>query len=170
MPQVFNNEKGMAGLAAAVTLYGTDGNPILAEGVNIKQQADVTADDSDKTFTVPAGKFWIVKWIYVAYVSNPTAGNRTVRVDFKDPTNIFAYVAAGATQAANLTRSYFFGPGVVDDTSFGSQGELFTDLGVNFPLPPGYTVRVYDSAAIAPAADDMTVRMIVDERSAGSVV
>jgi len=46
----------------------------------------------------------------------------------------------------------------------------FVGIYLSFPLPPmvlpaGFKVRVYDSAAIDAAADDMVVQMVVKSRT-----
>ncbi len=37
-------------------------------------------------------------------------------------------------------------------------------------LPAGYTVRVYDANAVDANADDLTVRLVVDERTTGTML
>jgi hypothetical protein len=127
--------------------------------------ADVTADDSDKTFTVTAAKVWQVQTIHVSLTSTATAGNRQMTVDYTDDANnVLARVRAGATQAASLTYSYTFGIGLDKDVAP-------IGLHLTAPLPQmsllaGWKIRVYDSAAIAAAADDLTVEIVVAERAA----
>ena len=68
------------------------------------------------------------------------------------------------TQAASLTYNYLFGVGVSDLTAVRSSTFLMTPL-VPWILPAGYKVRVYDSAAVAAAADDMVVQMLYAYRT-----
>jgi len=42
---------------------------------------------------------------------------------------------------------------------------MYRAIPANLVLPAGYKVRVYDSAAIDPAADDMAVNMLVEVRT-----
>lgn len=129
-------------------------------------QADETVDDSDKSFTVPAGRMWEVTSIWVELISTAAVGNRQIVVEIQDSAaDVVLAIAAGAVQAASLTRNYTFAPHMPDLTSFRAADLLMT------PIPPlllsaGFVVRVYDSAAIAAAADDMVVQMLINQRIA----
>ncbi len=127
--------------------------------------ADVTDDDSDKTFIVPVDRQWLVESIYVTLASTAAAGNRQLAVQILTAADVVvAEARAGAVQAASLTRRYQFALGAENmlafmDTSF---------LTVGLPpliLPAGYKVRVWDNKAIAAAADDMHVQMMVQART-----
>jgi len=76
--------------------------------------------------------------------------------------NIVAKFVAGAVQAASLTREYVFAPQLPQETGF-TGGVMLRALSGDMVLPSGYKVRVYDSAAIGAAADDLTARLLVDE-------
>ena len=126
---------------------------------------DAGADDSDKLIAVPAAKQWIVQSIAVNLISTASVGNRQMRVDIRDGSaNLLASVAAGAVQAASLTRDFTFAPGLVNQTAF-VDNILITSFPEGIILLPTYDVRVYDSAAIDAAADDMIVRLLVRERN-----
>lgn len=141
------------------------GRLIVGSQFTTALQLDSTADDSDKTFTVPAGYEWIIKTIHVTYLSTGTAGNRQIAIRYlDDAANIIYMQRAGAVQAAGLTRYYQFAPFVSDLTSFRDTDYLSTPIPNDLVLPAGYQVRVYDKAAIAAAADDMTVAMVVLSR------
>ena len=130
---------------------------------SIVQQADAAADDSDKTLTVPAGKAWRLRSLFARLVSTATAGNRQLDVLITDESdNVLGTYKAGAVQAASLTRDYIFAPGHPQETGFTGQ-VMLRALAEAWTLPAGYKVRVYDSAAIAAAADDLTVRLLVEE-------
>lgn len=132
---------------------------------NIVQQADAALDDSDKTLTVPAGKQWGLRSVYAKLISTATAGNRQLDVLVTDAAdNIVAKFVAGAVQAASLTREYIFAPQHPQETTF-TGGVMLRALAGDLVLPAGYKVRVYDSAAIAAAADDLTLRFLVEEMS-----
>lgn len=131
---------------------------------NVIQQSDATLNDSDKTLIVPAGKQWLVFNVYAKLVSTATVGNRQLDVLITDGSdNEMAKFVAGAGQAASLTRTYVFAPGHPQETAF-TNGLMLRTLAGYLILPAGYKVRVFDSAAIDAAADDMTVRMLVEER------
>jgi hypothetical protein len=126
----------------------------------VTQIADAAADDSDKTFTVPAGQNYEVLGIFVTLATSADVGNRNMQVTFGDGTNVIYAVPAGAVQAASVTRYYSFSPEMPDLTSMRATSYLMTPI-PRFILPAAYTIRVYDVAAIAATADDMTVRILV---------
>lgn len=123
-------------------------------------KADEALNDSDKTFTVVAGTFWDVEWIWVELVTTSTAGNRQLAIEVQDDAgDVIMRLPAGATQAASKTENYLFGKGVEAQTS-PADNVLQIPLPV-IVLPGNYVIRVYDTAAIAAAADDMVVQMLV---------
>ena len=128
--------------------------------------ADITANDSDKTITVPAGAQWHLMSLYVQLVTTATVGNRQVDVLITDASDnpIYRY-KAGAVQAASLTREYIFAPQHPQETAFTGTTMLraFAD---HLVLLAGWKLRIYDSAAIDAAADDLTVRYLVQGRLA----
>jgi len=132
---------------------------------NLVAVSDVLADDSDKTFTVTAGKQWWLRSIYVKLVSAAAAGNRQVDVLLTNASDaVVAKYVAGAVQAATLTREYLFAPGQPQETTF-TTGLMLRAMSDRLILPAGYKIRVYDSAAIAAATDDMDVRILLEERT-----
>ena len=127
---------------------------------------DVAANDSDKTFTVPAATQWDVYSVYVKCVSTATAGNRQIAIEIDDGTNVFAVSFIGTVQAASLTRFYMFARGLGRLTATDGP-TAYTMLWCALPqlpwLPAGYRIRVYDVAAIDAAADDMDVTIFGQE-------
>jgi hypothetical protein len=73
---------------------------------------------------------------------------------------LMGYYSAGAVQAASLARNYMFMQGVARETSF-VDSVIQVSIPVDCWLPPGATVRFWDSAAIDAAADDLTVGFTV---------
>lgn len=125
--------------------------------------SSATLNSSDKSFTVPAGRVWRVKWIYVSLISDGTAGNRQMTIQIQDnAANVIGSVKAGAVQAASITRNYIFAPFAVNLTAFVDTAFLSTPI-PEFILPQNYVIRVYDSTAVAAAADDMTVQIMVEQ-------
>ena len=120
---------------------------------------DTALNDSDKTLALEATKDRInrVLAIWVSLTSSATAGNRAMAVQFLSGSDILYEGVAGAVQAASLTYLYGFGLGN------GLSGSVVENrLNVSLPdlwLPKGATVRVFDSAAVDAAADDMSVRI-----------
>lgn len=127
--------------------------------------SDAELNDSDKTFTVPAAKEWELSFVACSLVTTATVGNRQLRIEIGDGTNLFWFKDWGIVQAASLTRTYYAGPSLPDDTAFDAGGRTRILLEPSrIILPAGWTVRVYDSAAVAAAADDLTVRILGRER------
>jgi hypothetical protein len=132
---------------------------------NVSVVADATANDSDKTFTVPADTIWYVLSIYVQYASTATVGNRVLTILVTDASdNPFIRYVTGANQAASLTRHYVFAPGHPNETSFGGPATdtMLRSASDRLTLPNGFKIRVFDSAVIDAAADDMTVRLLIE--------
>ena len=128
---------------------------------------DATANDSDKSFTVPAGKVWRLLGIY-AYIScTATVGNRVLAAAITDGTNafytsggtagitasqtgqLFLMTAANATQSASIHRSLANVATIVNV----QMNEILPDV----VLSAGYVVRVWDAGVADVAADDLTV-------------
>lgn len=131
---------------------------------NIVQKSDVVLNDSDKTLTVTTGYQWVLHSIYAKLISTATAGNRQVDVLLTDGSdNIVTKYVAGAVQTASLTREYIFAPLHPQETAF-TNGIMLRALAGYIILPEGYKIRIYDSAAIAAAADDLEYRILVEER------
>ena len=119
---------------------------------------DGTVNDSDKSWTVACDT--IIEWVHVKLVTTSTVGNRTVQVDVLDSSsNVLYSINAGLAQAASLTRDYHFAPALPTNASFVgyNSDQNHQPIPTNLMVPSGGSLRVYDAAAIAAAADDMTV-------------
>lgn len=124
-------------------------------------QADVAANDSDKSFTVPGGVDWRIKHVRAELTTTAAAGNRRVVVEIQDASlNVLARIQAGIVQAASTTVAYNFAPGLADQTVT-VNGDLNTAL-ADLRLNAGEIIRVYDIAAVDAAADDMDVRIMLE--------
>ena len=126
---------------------------------------DAAANDSDKSFAVPAATIWEPLFVVVTLVTTATVGNRKMRLEIGDGTNLWWFKEWTPTQAASLTRNYFAGPSLPDDAAFDANDRARMELEPRFPLPAAWTVRLFDVNAIAAAADDMTVKVLGDSRS-----
>ena len=122
---------------------------------------DATTNDSNKSWTVPDGEIWKLTQAFVTMVTTADVGNRQIRFTATDADgNQIGYISAGAVQAASLTRGYGFLQGVYRETAF-------VDAMIEVPIPqdlyigPGGSIKFWDSAAVAAAADDMTVAFTV---------
>jgi hypothetical protein len=127
-----------------------------------KYVTDTTLNDSAKTLVVPSNRRWKMMGGLAELVSTATVGNRQIELRITDGTDTIFAITANGTQAASLTRQYHFilgtdGPSVVAGTVFVC------------PIPPGlwlpatFEIDVLDTAAIDAAADDLTLRFLVDE-------
>lgn len=124
---------------------------------NIITVFDNAVNDSDKTFTVPAGEVWEVLHANVLYASSADVGNRVMHMDaYDDSGNEICSASAGAVQTASLTGSYLFMQGTYRETAF-VNGGLQVPIPANLFLTEGFSLRFYDAAAVAVAVDDMTV-------------
>lgn len=122
---------------------------------------DTTANDSNKSFTVPTGYIYEILYGQITLVTSATAGNRQLVIQILDDDDVeVATIRAGAVQAASTTRYYEFVQGVPRETSF-------IDESINIAIPdefialPGYDIVIKDIDAVDAAADDMTVQLMV---------
>jgi len=133
---------------------------------DLQLQAEETADDSDKLFTVPAGRIWQVMWIWIELTSTATVGDRQIEVLIRDSADdTVMQLQAGVTQAASLTYNYLFAPGMPDLGALRDSTYLTTPLPPTLILPAAYDIRIYDNNAVAAAADDMIIQMMIGEQS-----
>jgi len=128
----------------------------------IVMQSDTALNDSDKTFTVPAGKLWRLQILQAKFITDATVGNRQMQIVITDGTNTLWFKNFGAVQAASLTRYYYAAWDLPDDVAFDAGGNIRVEM-FNWILPAGYTVRLRDSAGIAAATDDLEYRLLVEE-------
>lgn len=123
---------------------------------------DETADDSDKSFVVPADTERLIYSVRVALTTTATAGNRQIVIEVQDDAGkVVSRALAGSTQAASLAKEYLFAIGADTQTV----GDYLSNALPVLKLGAGWTLRVYDSGAVDAAADDMSVFVSGDERS-----
>lgn len=129
---------------------------------------DATANDSDKSFTVPADKIWDLKMIAVELVNTATVGNRQLLIRITDGTNIIwhSYLVTNTPASQAATFYLEVNSGVTRDatTRFGPTAAGASNIGITESIPPlllpaGYVIRVWDYNAIDAAADDMVVEL-----------
>ena len=124
---------------------------------------DSTANDSDKSWVVPNNEQWKLNSVFVTLATTATAGNRVLTIEVQDElSNVIFALAAGAVQAASGTVKYSFAIGAPRETT-AVNGYLLVNCPRDLWLSAGYTLRVYDSAAVDAAADDMTVSFQVSK-------
>lgn len=134
-------------------------NPLPAKDTwQLVNLVSETLNDSNKHFTVPVGQIYQILYVYVVLASTATAGNRQLEVQLRSTTDVvIGAVVAGATQAASLTRRYFFGPALADLTGFRDTNYLMSPLPPTTFLSAGEDVRIWDNASIDANADDMSI-------------
>jgi len=115
--------------------------------------------------TVPHRFEWHILNIWVEYTTpDDQAGVRQLVVECQDPNgNIIAQQRARATQAANTTRLYNFGPSLAENDAFYDTDFLTTPIPPTWILPPRYNIRTYDNN-IASAADVNDTRLLIARR------
>jgi len=130
----------------------------------IWHESDLTANDNDKTITVPAGYEWQVLWVYVEYTSDANAGNRQLELRILDAGgNTIGQVRPGTTQAASLTRNYMFAPSLADLVGFRDTDYLMTPFPPTVFLPAGYSIQMLDNNNVS-AADDFNFHIHLARR------
>ena len=127
---------------------------------------DSRADDSDKSFTVPAGKAWAIISIEAQLNATATVGNRDLNISISDasgnrvqPGKTSAHIAA--SQIGMAYAAVGISEGTVARARFDAWGapivEVVSNLSHGTILTSGMTIRVLDVSAVDPAADDLTV-------------
>lgn len=131
----------------------------MATAWQISTTEDITSNDSDKIFTVPANTEWQLLWIWVEYTSSATSGSRLLEIQLQSSgSNVIAQWQTGVTQNENLTYKYLFATGVPDLKTIRDSGFVMTPLmGASF-LSAGQKLRIWDNVARDASADDMIVR------------
>lgn len=131
----------------------------------VDRKYDATANDSDKSWIVPGNEQWRICHAHVRLVTTATVGNRIITLSISDASgNLLIDLVAGAVQAASLTRDYGFLQGIFRETAF-VNAELQVPLPIDCWLNPGWTIRVFDSAAVDVTADDMTVSFVYEKQN-----
>lgn len=125
---------------------------------------DATANDSDKSFTVPAGKVWNLLAVTAELAATATVGSRVLRAYLKDSSADYLAACASVTITANQIGTMFWEYGFGSTSTTIRRGPNNGSPNVTISqnlhpciLPAGYSVRVIDTAAIVAAADDMVV-------------
>jgi len=130
--------------------------------------SDVNLNDSDKTFTVPSGQTYHVQWFSARLTPSATVGNRLLRWELQNSAGTVLMTAGRTNPLATGTvwtvigspLAYALGAAIDPD------GAVFhLPIPVDFKIPAGYKLRVYDQAIVDPAADDMLVYLGVEIES-----
>lgn len=119
----------------------------------VKWLRDAALNDSDKSFTVPAGKVWSLRWLFATLATTATVGNRFIWVIITNGANDVWIHKQATSHPASTTYNYNFAPQYSTQTGTTERTAPLMDA----LLPAGYVIRIYDSGAIDAAADDLTV-------------
>jgi len=125
---------------------------------------DATPNSSVRTITVPAGKLWQILHIHGEIVCTATVGSRVLFVQILNGSaqvvwaaQKSAVIAASQKGVVNLSPSLPAGTTaanapMLDGTS--PNIAVYNPI-PSFMLPAGYQIKIWDSASIDAAADDM---------------
>lgn len=130
------------------------------------QKWDTDTNSSNKTFTVPDKREWLVQSIYAAYTTNATAGERLIEVRVLDESdNVVAQSIAGTTQAASLTYYYNYLVNGLDSIALRDSSHL-TSVMPHLIIPAGYKVRIFDNKEVDPSGtgENLIVRALMLRR------
>jgi len=129
----------------------------------LKWTYDAAANDSDKSWTVPSGKIWAVRYLYADLVATGDVGSRYLGVSVTDGTTVLYLATRPAAAAASQRTAIAVG----SDFNSYSTSIPTTDLAANalttketrympeLLLAAGSVIRMWDTAAISAAGDDM---------------
>jgi len=128
---------------------------------------DATANDSDKTFTVPAEKVWEMESVEAGIVATATVGNRYLLIQIYNAAGVCVspgkvtvaipasnrggnYMSIGATEGTAVRCSLI-------TPASANNAQAVCNLPDRMVLSAGMYIRAWDIAAVDAAADDMTV-------------
>jgi len=118
---------------------------------------DDTPNDGDKTFTVPSGKYWILKSIYFKYVASDTVGRRALVVWIKNSEGkVMWYCGEAGIDESQYARVQIAN-GIYNNPPLGASANKGLSIPLDIILPPGSYIHIYDYNGTDPAADDLTV-------------
>ena len=132
--------------------------------MNSRQLYDATLNDSDKSVVVPVDRRYKIFYGFIELITTAVVGNRQIAIEIIDASaNVIFRSLAGAVQAESTTREYHFSPNVVREAAF-VNNQILIPIPPDLILLPGWTYRIYDTAAIDAAADDMTTSTLIEDR------
>jgi len=166
---VFEEDTDTLGWMPVVQVDGTvDGSTVIVSGTTseswrVALTQDEANNDSDKTFTVPAGQEWQVLWVWVEFASfTGTAANpsRQVEIQLQDAANdVIGAWQPAQTQSNAQTRNYLFAPGLPDLLAFRDTSYLMTPIPPTLFLSAGQQIRIWDNNAVDASNDDMNIQL-----------
>jgi len=129
---------------------------------NPELQSDVTLNDSDKTFTVPADEIWEILWIFVAFSTSSIADIRWLKINIFDDSSVqIDSIIPGIDHSENLEIFYTFAENMPQSTAIFANDHIYHPL-PKIVLPTGYQIQVVDDSGVDPTHDDMKVHIMLN--------
>lgn len=152
-----------AGDVGAIAV-GVDGRIETALLGLVSRTSDQAANDSDKSFPVPAGKQWLVMGIYADFRPTGTAGNRRLQVQIDDGSDVIWRTYPDNLIPATNRFDMAWGPGfpLATATQTGVRAQ-YAPL-PEFWLDAGWNLQILDAASVDGAADDLRLGLFYLER------
>jgi len=130
---------------------------------------DVLANDSDKTLTVPDGHTYVLKHGFIKIACSSDVGNRKFEILIKDKAGHIVWVVEAAAVLTADDVQYWRISDLYHLQIAGEAEQYYnkmtTPLPQDFVMLEGWTLRFWDHAAIAAAADDIEMSFIVDDQA-----
>lgn len=143
--------------------------PVIVANRNttkILEVRDDAANDSNKTITVPVGKQWKLLYAFIQLGATATVGNRQMRIELISGTGVFVWLSVALNvQTANQTEFYMLAPGIQEPTE-ALATHHFLPMPRECLMEEGSSIVIRDAAAVDAAADDLNIRLIVEETDA----
>ena len=129
---------------------------------NPELQVEESANDSDKTITIPSTEIWEILWIYVYFVTTGTVGSRYIQLSFLDDSDDIIFFAFSPNAQVASTGEYYTFYSLGQEHIETSASRHFIPIPPTSYLPPGYKIRIRDGSAVDAAADDLNIQMMVN--------
>lgn len=129
----------------------------------IIQVEDTALNSFNKIITVPPGKRWTIRSIFLVITTTATVGTRRTRIDYRDENdNVLMRLPTTVDVLANeVIEQSFIVSG--ENRANSLDGTVLTILPHDITLIEGWDINIIDTVAVDIAADDIIVRMIVEE-------
>jgi len=123
-----------------------------------------TSAGNDKSFTVPTNRLWKLKAARCVLTASDTVGNREIQLTVASTDGTpYADVRAGAVFAASAVGYLMFFDGAARMTSVADTDWLSIQI-PDMEIPPGHSIRLFDSANVDASSDSFDVRLVVEAR------
>jgi len=146
-----------------VFISNEDAISVNTSGVDptLTLELDSTANDNEKTWTIPSGKKWKILYGCVRYASTATVGNRLLRVEIKDASGNMVWDASAVNaQTASSTEDYSLGTGITRPTE--DHGSYhFIPLPADCTILEDFVLEISDQNNVD-SNDDMVVQFIYE--------